>query len=269
MKTIHPLHFIPVSFFSALLLLFATGCENHELVDPSVSHEHAVRNPSTKTTTYYGPAVPVGGGIARVRAEVSRSGESISLGVVLSEKAVTNLPHEMASYELTIPKQAGPVPFDHVSLDWNPHGHEPDNIYTHPHFDLHFYSLSKEERATIGFNDPLAELLPEPRYLPAAYIPLPGSIPMMGKHWIDPASPELHGQHFTQTFIWGTYNRKVAFLEPMITLDYLLSKQNKSFDLQQPEAYQQAGKYYPTRYSIGYEESRKQYTVDLLGLTRR
>ncbi len=254
---------------AGMLLLLAASCEDKEYASPSLQDEHAVYNPSTQTTTFYGPAVPVGGGVVRVRTEVNKSGEPLTLGVVLSEKAVTNLAHEMSSYTLQLPKQAGLTSFDHVSLDWNPHGHEPENIYTHPHFDLHFYTISEEERATIGFNDPLAELLPAPQYLPASYIPLPGSIPNMGKHWVDPASPELHGDSFTQTMIWGSYNTKVAFLEPMITMDYLLSKPNKSFPLQQPSSYQQSGKYFPNSYSIGYDEKRKEYTIDLVGLTQR
>jgi hypothetical protein len=269
MKTVNHLNFFITSLLAGTIILFASSCKEQESIDPAMQHEHVVYNPSTKTTTHYGPAVPVGGGVARIRAEVSKNGEPLLLGLVLSEKAVTKLSHDMASFELQLPQQARHLPFDHISLDWNPHGHEPEGVYTHPHFDIHFYSISKEERAVIGFNDPLAEVLPEPQYLPASYIPLPGSIPMMGKHWIDPASPELHGEDFTQTFIWGSYNQKIAFLEPMITLDYLLSKPNTSFALEQPTAFQQTGKYYPTSYSIRYDEKRKEHTIDLLGLTIR
>ena len=269
MKTSNHFYLSIKFLFAGLLLAFATSCEPLDSLEPSPHHKGGEHDHSTKTTTHYGPSVPVGGGVARIKVEVNKSGEPLSLGVVLSEKAVTDLPHEMASFILQLPKQAGLTPFDHVSLDWNPHGHEPDNIYTHPHFDLHFYTISQEERAPIGYNDPLAEVLPESQYLPATYIPLPGSIPMMGKHWIDPYSPELHGEHFTQTFIWGTYNQEVVFLEPMITLDYILSKPNKSFEILQPEAYQQEGKYYPTSYSIDYNAQKKEHTISIQGLTKR
>ncbi|WP_224995801.1 DUF5602 domain-containing protein [Cesiribacter sp. SM1] len=269
MKTANHLSFFTTCLLASLFLLLASSCEQNEPVDPSMPHEHSVYDPHTKSTTYYGPAVPVGGGVARVRAEISKNGEPLSIGVVLSDKAVTNLPHEMTEYVLQLPKKARLTPFDHFTLDWNPHGHEPDHIYTHPHFDMHFYTISQDERASIGFNDPLAENLPDPQYMPASYIALPGSIPMMGKHWVDPASPELNGADFTQTFLWGSYNKKVIFLEPMITLDYLLSKPNKNFELQQPAAYQQSGKYYPTSYSIRYDEKRKEHAIDLLGLIKR
>ena len=39
--------------------------------------------------------------------------------------------------------------FDHVTLDWNPGGHEPQGLYTHPHFDFHFYLLGEDEVAAI------------------------------------------------------------------------------------------------------------------------
>lgn len=269
MKTVNHLHFFITSLLVGTFLLFASSCEKHESIDPSMTQEHAEYNPSTKTTMHYGPAVPVGGGVARIRTEVSKSGEPLTIGIVLSEKAMTNLPHEMASVDLQLPNQAHHLPFDHVTLDWNPHGHEPEQVYTLPHFDMHFYTITKEEKAVIGFNDPLAELLPEPQFMPASYIALPGSIPMMGKHWVNPASPELNGERFTQTFLWGSYNHKVAFLEPMITLEYLLSKPNTSFELQQPLAYQQAEKYYPTSYSIRFDEQRKEHIIDLIGLTKR
>jgi hypothetical protein len=46
----------------------------------------------------------------------------------------------------------------------------------------------------------------------------------MGSHFVDITSPEFNGGIFTQTFIFGSYESNVIFYEPMITLDYLLSK---------------------------------------------
>ncbi|MGI8637700.1 MAG: hypothetical protein ACR2KZ_20055, partial [Segetibacter sp.] len=61
--------------------------------------------------------------------------------------------------------------------------------------------------------DPTASYLPQ-NYFPGA------PVPQMGKHFVDIASPELNGQPFTQTFIYGSYDSKVTFYEPMITLDF-------------------------------------------------
>ena len=32
--------------------------------------------------------------------------------------------------------------FQFVQFDWNPKGHEPEGVYTLPHFDFHFYTVS-------------------------------------------------------------------------------------------------------------------------------
>jgi hypothetical protein len=75
---------------------------------------------------------------------------------------------------------------------------------------------------------------------------------MMGKHWIDVTSPELHGVPFTQTFLYGSHDGQVVFYEPMITLDFL--KQTTSFQrtIPQPSKFKVSG-YYPTRMTINKE----------------
>jgi hypothetical protein len=70
----------------------------------------------------------------------------------------------------------------------------------------------------------------------------------MGTHWVDITSPELAPMNpatFTQTFIYGTYDGKLSFYEPMVTLDFL--KKTTSFErpIPQPAKFKIAG-YYPT-----------------------
>ena len=46
----------------------------------------------------------------------------------------------------------------------------------------------------------------------------------MGAHWLDITSPELNQENpksFTQTFIYGSYDGKVIFMEPMITKAFM------------------------------------------------
>lgn len=242
------------SLFLGLLSLITLSCEDEKPVPQ---------------TTFYGPAVEVGDGTARSVVQLNNAGEPEMIGIVFPESTFTNLPHDMQSFTLELPAQADETPFRHITFDWNPHGHEPEGIYNLPHFDMHFYMISSEERMQIGVNDPLAEKLPAEGFMPANYIALPGSVPMMGKHWADPASPELNGSVFTKTFLMGSYNEKVTFYEPMISLDYLKEKKTEVFDLSLPESYQQAGKWYPTKYRIAYDAGSKQYTVSLEGLTKR
>jgi hypothetical protein len=92
------------------------------------------------------------------------------------------------------------------------------------------------------------ENLPSIDYVPANHIAGPG-VPMMGKHWIDVTSPELHGVPFTQTFLYGSYDGKVVFYEPMITLDFLKATTSFQRSIPQPAKYKTAG-YYPTKMNI-------------------
>ena len=137
--------------------------------------------------------------------------------------------------------------FRHVGLDWNPDGHPPVGIYNKPHFDIHYYMVSNEERLT--FVDPakLAASIPAD-YLPANYFG-GDPVPTMGKHYVDVTSPELNGQPFTQTYILGSYDSKLVFLEPMITLDFLKTTTNFERLLPQPAKFQKSG-YYPTKMRV-------------------
>jgi hypothetical protein len=49
--------------------------------------------------------------------------------------------------------------------------------------------------------------------------------------------------------VYGSYNGQLIFVEPMITLDYLLSNVDFSIDYSQPEHFAKAGNY-PTKYNI-------------------
>ncbi|MPM97922.1 hypothetical protein SDC9_145102 [bioreactor metagenome] len=90
----------------------------------------------------------------------------------------------------------------------------------------------------------------------------------MGAHWIDPSSPEFNGQPFEKSLIDGFYNGEMVFVEPMVTVDYLKTKPELTKQLKLPECYPTSA-YYPTDYSIRYNETSKEYTVTLEGMTLR
>jgi hypothetical protein len=94
---------------------------------------------------------------------------------------------------------------------------------------------------------------PPAGYLPASYIAPPGGEePQMGKHWVDATAPELPwngGAKFTKTFIYGSYNGQVNFIEPMVTLELINSGVASSTPIPQPELFKEK-KYYPTVYNI-------------------
>lgn len=185
------------------------------------------------------------------------------LSITIDEAALNSVPtsveggngghHHTHANSVTVPlhqKAAGATPFRHIGLDWNPIGHEPANIYTVGHFDVHFYMVSEAER--LAATDP-AKLVASP---PAAYLPphhMAGApVPQMGQHWVDITSPELNPANpapFTQTFIFGTYDSKVTFYEPMITLDFMKNTTSFERSIPQPQKVQQTG-YYPTRLKV-------------------
>lgn len=80
------------------------------------------------------------------------------VGVLLTGDALSGLPthpggpgHEMDHmHVLPVPAAAreAELTTDHVSLDWNANGHEPEGLFTRPHFDVHFDTVSEAERMT-------------------------------------------------------------------------------------------------------------------------
>jgi hypothetical protein len=60
----------------------------------------------------------------------------------------------------------------------------------------------------------------------------------MGNHLLDSQSPELKDSlPFTSTFISGVYQGDLTFWEPMITLDFLKTTQDRCLEIRQPNAF--------------------------------
>ena len=57
--------------------------------------------------------------------------------------------------------------FDHLSVNWEAHGHPPALFLT-PHFDFHFYTVAPDRVAAIDCAD-----LRKPAQLPTQYSGLP------------------------------------------------------------------------------------------------
>lgn len=247
--------------------LVATACT------PSVSGEGARR-------TSYGESVRIGNGTARTYV-VTEGGRPVEIGVALGEKALERLPshhdaggvhvhgHTTFEYVLSLPAEKD-VKYRHVLVNWNPGGHEPPGIYDLEHFDFHFYTMTSEERLTIDEADPdfqrKAEREPAPEYVPEGYIlPAPLAFARMGVHWVDPKSPELNGETFTNTFIFGSWDGRVIFAEPMITKKFLESKQDFSAKVPLPAKCAEPG-LQPSGYSVRWDEASREYRIALTDL---
>ena len=258
---------------------------------------------------FYGTPVRVGNGLARTYLLVDPTDRDrpLELGVSLTDGVMDGLPaaeapsvhppavhgHESMTVSLLDLPQANSTPYRFVQLNWNPAGHEPTAIYGLPHFDFHFYTISKEARDAIVPTDPdfatRAASLPPAEFRPPFYLDnataasLPAAlvtVPRMGLHWIDVRSPELQAalgnpagfQPFTKTYFIGSWDGRFTFGEPMITRAYLLAVREAASDetIRLPAAARvdPAG-FYPTAYRIAYEPRSHEFLVALTRLARQ
>ncbi|CAN5824023.1 DUF5602 domain-containing protein [soil metagenome] len=232
----------------------------------------------SKAGTFSGPTLQVGGGEARSVVTLDRDGNPVSMAVAISDGAVENPPTPpagmmWAEHTLALPAEAAGTVFDHLTLDWNPHGHPPIGIFNLPHFDIHFYTISVEKRNTMLPSDPAfaekGHRLPAAEFIPQGYIsPDPETIPRMGRHWIDPSSPEFNGEPFTATFIYGSYDGEMIFLEPMVTRAFLQTRPNFVRPLKLPARYAVPG-HYPSSYRVTYDASANEHRITLGDFVRR
>ncbi|HEX4936345.1 MAG TPA: DUF5602 domain-containing protein [Gemmatimonadaceae bacterium] len=244
----------------------------------------------------YGASQALGNGTARSYVALDASGRPTSLGVAISETAMGSLPQTpmpgmpaAAMLTLALPTEAATTGFNHVMLDWNPAGHEPDQVYTHPHFDFHFYQITPAERDQIVPGNPQfgtkAGNFPGAEYVPAGFVagsvlanvpPANAAVPLMGMHWLDTSSPELqpppNNHAFTRTFIYGSYDGRFIFVEPMITKAFIETAKTKaggySFPVNVPAKVSKTGAY-PSSYSIAYHAAAKEYRIALDALVMK
>jgi hypothetical protein len=259
------------------------------------------------STTLRGPAVAVGAGTARLFVDRGPNGEPRVLGIELTEAAMTGLAARMnttsrcfdknadghvahgeclGDYQstLTMPEGATELglPFRWATVNWNPEGHLPPAppVWSAAHFDFHFFLA---EPGTIqGIRTgPCAEFIhcddfaraskPLPEgFVPEDYIDVGAAVAAMGNHLVDAHDPELADPTlgFSRTFIYGSYDGRLIFLEPMVSHAFLASRPQQCTPLRTPKAYAATG-YYPTSYCVTYDATAATYRVTLEGLVYR
>lgn len=231
-----------------------------------------------------GPTTSIGDGTATAYVERER-GRLSGIGVRFDASALEGLPSEIDDHHLELPRgDAGR--FEFVGVDWNPAGHEPAPVYGHPHFDFHFYMLEEGSVADIEGGAPAYEipeaLMPEATFTTAELGPPAGPVPRevvpgMGEHLVSiPASmPSTPGDDGWSVFIWGAHDPdgdgtgQLIFMEPMITVAYLLSLADdgtvdveESSPIPMPDRFVTAGRY-PTAFVVRYHADDEVYTVSL------
>lgn len=251
----------------SLVLLLFLGCnkESFEGVPTDANLDAAVSlKGRTKSNTFYGPQVKLGQGHVRTWIRIAHDGVPEEIGIEMSKNLLDRLPEGDDPVQLVLPihKKAMEVtPFDHVFFDWNPHGHEPEGLFTVPHFDVHFYMTSVAEREAIPiYPEAMAQFdnYPPAGYLPNDYGTPPNggtAVPMMGTHWL----PMSFGPPFTNILIYGSFDGEVTFVEPMNTVAYLNSGVPFSEAFSQPTNFAKTS-YYPTVYNV-YQNSKNQKQI--------
>lgn len=154
-----------------------------------------------------------------------------TLGVTIDKAALASLPAQDARVDLL---PAG-GPFRLVEIDWNAHGHPPQGVYTVPHFDAHFYVISKAQRDAIAFAAPGSVAKPAASLVPAGYVSDGTVEPQMGMHYVSAAQPEFHGKPFMASQIWGYDKGHLAFVEAMFSMKLVDAKQSWTQPLAQPK----------------------------------
>lgn len=222
-----------------------------------------------------GTEVTMGNGKANSWFTINNNGVPQEIGIEMTAEAFTGLTTDpsnfaAATFVLQLDQRAKDVtPFDHIVVNWNPQGHDPAGVFTIPHFDFHFYMMAQADRMAIPPYMPttaaLHDKLPQTGFIPASFTATPGGVPQMGKHWGD---NHMHTP-FTHTMIYGSYNGRVNFLEPMVLKTILESGQKISVAYEQPAQFEQSGKFYPTKYNIYMDASTHKHYVTLSEFVKR
>lgn len=222
-----------------------------------------------------GTPVSVGKGTAQVIVHTASDGSPARITVSMTRGAVEGVPRELNKksaegswdYHLPMPKGVK-TGYSEVVIDWNPHGHPPPHVYTVPHFDFHFYAISRKEVSAIRYTGPKdpAIAVADKGLIAADYQVIPDTaVNMMGVHAIDTTAPEFHGKPFTATFIYGYDKGRLIFIEPMVTQAFLLTKPDETMPVKRPARYSISASW-PEKYSVRYDGASKRYMVELSGL---
>ncbi|HZH97221.1 MAG TPA: DUF5602 domain-containing protein [Flavisolibacter sp.] len=256
--------FYRLALSGSLLFLFSACTKElseKEKMKADVLSRESKSNQADKLNTFYGPQVQMGDGKARSFITISHTGVPIELGIEMNDGALSGFPEDHAEAAFVLPlhhKATDATPFNHIVINWNEHGHPPFELFSEPHFDFHFYTISLSEQMAIPAYSPGSahDILPQPSYWPAGFVPIPGGVPQMGKHWADILNPVVPGT-FTHTMMYGSYNGKLNFVEPMITRAFIASGADVTMPYGQPAVFTETGTYYPTKYNIRDEAGGK------------
>jgi len=228
-------------------------------------------------TSSRNPEVTLYGGTLTSDARLDAKGKVLEASVTVPMSVFQNAPTTMdtskpmtmkADAVLEFPAIVRKTTFlNHLSMFWNPEGHEPLARYGVPHWDFHFFTLDAAQAAAIDCKN-LAQ--GDPRAVAAGWLPpVPPNapagqfcVPLMGFH-SEPVT-EFKGPgvfldgKFEKVMIGGYYQGRYQFIEPMITTATLEKRRTFSLPVPLPSSIGQAT-LYPTRFQAIFEKSADAY----------
>jgi hypothetical protein len=225
-----------------------------------------------------GESVSIGGGTVATWARVNGGGKVIWVGLSIPLSLVENPPPPGSGPAGAIAVLNYPAVvrqttyFNHAEIQFNEHGHPANpryadpHRYEAPHFDFHFYSIPVAQVLTIPFvpPSPLLPSVPADR-LPLGYAQPEFSVPQMGRH-AGPLSEFTATDPWLLTMIAGFLPDAsyMHFLEPMVTREFLLLRENFTLPVPLPAILGRATRY-PTECVAQYDKDADAYHIVFKG----
>ena len=230
----------------------------------------ALALPGDSDQIIQGQSAVISGGTASTWARVNGAGKVIWVGLTIPLSMAETMPPPGAgpagavavlNYPLVVQQTTY---FNHAEIQSNLHGHATNPTYAQParyseeHFDFHFYSIPVADVLAIPpglfFTPAAADLLPAGWHQPE-----PVSVPQMGRH-AAPLSEFTATDDWMATMIAGFMPNAGAmhFLEPMVTTDLLLSRQNFTLPIPRPAVLGRSIRY-PTEFVAQYDRDLDAY----------
>lgn len=267
-----------LKFCTVCMLVVITSCSTDEQeifpedvnLDTSVEDADEIfrKYDSEKVNVFKGPQVQYGDGKLRSFVSIDKQKFPVEIGIIMTPEVLDNLailpPWEILTVLPLHHKAKEVTPFEHLGVKYSL-GHPP--AFFAPHFDFYFYMISSEERMVIpeysAATVPEITLLPPVGFMPADYGTPPGQggfYPEIGKHWLPLNLPAY--LPFSKIMVQGTYNGEFIFVEPMATVDFLLSNPSFSGAYSQPDLFQESTNF-PTHYNIYVDPKTQEIYITL------
>lgn len=179
---------------------------------------------------------------------------------------------------------------DHISLDFNPCGHPPADVFTVPHYDAHMYMVSPKARTCMTCDiipgkpvcNPEEQTTENGRALfHAATVQPSGKIanmpdgfkshpynvvPLMGSHyWNGATQPDLNIEPWEDpVWIMGSLDGAISLIEPMFPLTFVTGKVDREYN-EELTYVSQTDKRLPFRYTVSYNATTEFATITIVG----